>query len=138
MARHSAPTSRRRALLRAGLTFTAAGAVIGLGGAAAQAAPAAPVPASGPDSELAEAGKAAGEGLAGAVGHSLAGSLGPVKSLQLNPLAKTGVDPLDNAVGTQIADFKPLSTAVVTDSITQGGGLQDLPLVGPVTGLLPG
>ncbi|MFF2188646.1 hypothetical protein [Streptomyces sp. NPDC058155] len=138
MARHSAPTSRRRALLRAGLMFTAAGAVIGLGGAAAQAAPAAPVPASGPDSELAEAGKAAGEGLAGAAGHSLAGSLGPVKSLQLNPLAKTGVDPLDNAVGTQIADFKPLSTAVVTDSITQGGGLQDLPLVGPVTGLLPG
>lgn len=48
------------------------------------------------------------------------------------------MDPLDNAVGTQIADFKPLSTAVVTDSITQGGGLQDLPLVGPVTKLLPG
>lgn len=138
MAHHSAPTTRHRALLRAGLTFTAAGAVIGLGGAAAQAAPAAPVPASGSDSELAEAGAAAGEGLAGAVGHTLAGGLGPVKSLQLNPLAKTGVDPLDNAVGTQIADFKPLSTAVVTDSITQGGGLQDLPLVGPVTGLLPG
>ncbi|AQU66850.1 hypothetical protein [Streptomyces niveus] len=138
MARHSAPTSRRRALLRAGLTFTAAGAVIGLGGAAAQAAPAAPVPASGPDSELAEAGAAASSGLAGAVGHTLAGGLGPVKSLQLNPLAKTGVDPLDNAVGTQIADFKPLSTAVVTDSITEGGGLQDLPLVGPVTKLLPG
>lgn len=138
MARHSAPTPRRGALLRAGLTLTAAGAVIGLGGAAAQAAPAAPVPASGPDSELAAAGEAAGEGLAGGLGHSLAGGLGPVKNLQLNPLAKTGVDPLDNAVGTQVADFKPLSTASLTDSVTQGGGLKDLPLVGPVTGLLPG
>ncbi|WP_329382581.1 hypothetical protein [Streptomyces sp. NBC_01716] len=138
MARHSAPTSRRRALLRAGLTITAAGAAIGLGGAAAQAAPAAPVPASGPDSELAAAGAAATDGLAGALGHSLAGGLGPVKNLQLNPLAKTGVDPLDNAVGTQIADFKPLSTAMLTDSVTKGGGLKDLPLVGPVTGLLPG
>lgn len=138
MARHSAPPTRRRALLRAGLTFTAAGAVIGLGGAAAQAAPAAPVPASGPDSELAEAGAAATAGLSGALGHSLAGGVGPVKNLQLNPLAKTGVDPLDNAVGTQVADFKPLSTAVVTESITQGGGLKDLPVVGPATRLLPG
>ncbi|MET9555786.1 hypothetical protein [Streptomyces sp. NPDC006645] len=138
MARHSAPTPRRRALLRAGLTLTAAGAAIGLGGAAAQAAPATPVPASGPDSELAEAGEAAGAGLAGALGHTVAGGLGPVKNLQLNPLAKTGVDPLDNAVGTQIADFKPLSTAAVTDSVTQGGGLKDLPVVGPVVGLLPG
>ncbi|WP_405795368.1 hypothetical protein [Streptomyces sp. NBC_01506] len=138
MARHSAPTARRRALVRAGLTFTAAGAVIGLGGAAAQAAPAAPVPASGPDSALAESSAAAAEGLTGALGHSLAGGVGPVKNLQLNPLAKTGVDPLDNAVGTQVADFKPLSTAVVTESITEGGGLKDLPLVGPATGLLPG
>ncbi|WP_405613195.1 hypothetical protein OG292_13215 [Streptomyces sp. NBC_01511] len=137
MARHSAPTSRRRALLRAGLTLTAAGAAIGLGGAA-QAAPAAPVPASGPDSALAEAGSAAGAGLAGALGHTAAGGLGPIKNLQLNPLANTGVDPLDNAVGTQVADFKPLSTAAVTDSVTQGGGLKDLPLVGPATGLLPG
>ncbi|MEV6472396.1 hypothetical protein AB0M77_09185, partial [Streptomyces sp. NPDC051657] len=30
--------------------------------------------------------------------------------LQLHPLANTGVDPLDNAVGTQVADFKPLTT----------------------------
>ncbi|MEV0780717.1 hypothetical protein ACIBLA_01650 [Streptomyces sp. NPDC050433] len=138
MARHTAPTARHRALLRAGLTLTAAGAAIGLGGTAAQAAPAAPVPASDQDSALAEAGAAAGAGLTGALGHTLAGGIGPVKSLQLNPLAKTGVDPLDNAVGTQIADFKPLSTAAVTDSVTQGGGLEDLPLVGPVVGLLPG
>lgn len=96
------------------------------------------MPASGPDSALAEAGKAAGAGLAGGLGHGLAGALGPVKDLQLNPLAKTGVDPLDNAVGTQVADFKPLSTAVLTESVTEGGGLEDLPLVGPATGLLPG
>lgn len=37
MARHALSRSRRRALLRAGLTVTAVGAALGAGGAAAQA-----------------------------------------------------------------------------------------------------
>jgi hypothetical protein len=48
------------------------------------------------------------------------------------------VDPLDNAVGTQVADFKPVSTAMATDNITKGQALEDLPVAGPVAAsLLP-
>ncbi|SCE53659.1 hypothetical protein GA0115235_12361, partial [Streptomyces sp. DpondAA-F4a] len=54
------------------------------------------------------------------------------------PARRTGADPLDNAVGAQIADFKPVTTAIVTDPLTSGGALADLPLVGKVTGLITG
>ncbi|MFD3948104.1 hypothetical protein [Streptomyces sp. NPDC058579] len=127
MARHKESRSARRgALLRAGLTATAAGAaVLGLGGAAQAAAPL-PLPV---DSLV---GSDAASAL-GATGHAV----GPLTNLQLDPLANTGVDPLDNGLGTQVADFKPVGTNLVTDHVTKGGGLDDLPLVGEVTGLLP-
>ncbi|MEV0000626.1 hypothetical protein ACGFYP_19630 [Streptomyces sp. NPDC048370] len=126
MARHKqSRTARRGALLKAGLTATAAGAaVLGLG-ASAQAAPL-PLPV---DSLVGSDATAA----LGATGHAV----GPLTSLQLDPLANTGVDPLDNGIGTQVADFKPVGTNVVTDHVTKGGGLDDLPVVGEVTGLLP-
>ncbi|WP_030969145.1 hypothetical protein [Streptomyces sp. NRRL S-1824] len=133
MARHALSRSRRRALLRAGLTVTAVGAALGAGGAAAQAAPLPVVPASGADSSLGEVGDATG-GATGALGHAVS----PITQLQLDPLANTGVDPLANGVGTQVADFKPLSTGVATDPLTSGGALKDLPVVGQVTGLLHG
>ncbi|MFG2596971.1 hypothetical protein [Streptomyces sp. NPDC048462] len=137
MARHALSKSRRRALLRAGLTVTAVGAALGAGGAAAQAAPLPAVPATGSDSSgLGAATDAAGGAVAGALGQSLDNSIAPVTHLRLDPLAGTGTDPLDNAVGTQIADFKPVSTALVTDPLTSGGALKDLPVVGQVTGLL--
>ncbi|MET7786402.1 hypothetical protein ABZS93_07200 [Streptomyces sp900116325] len=129
MARHALSRSRRRALLRAGLTVTAVGAALGAGGAAAQAAPLPVVPASGADSSLDAVG-----GATGALGPAVS----PLTQLQLDPLANTGVDPLANGVGTQVADFKPLSTGVVTDPLTSGGALKDLPVVGQVTGLLHG
>ncbi|WP_327273333.1 hypothetical protein OG609_15350 [Streptomyces sp. NBC_01224] len=119
MARHALSRSRRRALLRAGLTVTAVGAALGAGGAAAQAAPLPLVPATGADT--------------GALGHSLHNGTAPVTDLRLDPLAGTGTDPLNNTVETQIADFKPLSTATVTDPVTSGGALKDLPVVGQVT-----
>ncbi|MFJ4919791.1 hypothetical protein [Streptomyces sp. NPDC088725] len=134
MARHAAPTPPRRALLRAGLTVTAAGAVLGLAGTAAQAAPASPLAVSDIDSPLPGAGTAAVNGLTGAVGYSL----DPITKLKLNPLAHTGVDPLDNAVGTQVADFKPVSTASLTAPLTDGAALSDLPVVGGVTKLVTG
>ncbi|MFI5754373.1 hypothetical protein [Streptomyces sp. NPDC051569] len=138
MARYAAPTSPRRTLLRAGLTLTAAGAALGLGGAAAQAAgPAAPAAATDTGNQITEAGTVAGQSLTSALQHATAGGLAPVTHLKLNPLAGTGVDPLDNAVGTQVADFKPLSTATVTDPVTRGGALKDLPVVGTVVGMLP-
>ncbi|MET4648104.1 hypothetical protein OG894_17725 [Streptomyces sp. NBC_01724] len=133
MARHALSRSRRRALLRAGLTVTAVGAALGAGGAAAQAAPLPVVPASGADSSLGAVGDATG-GATGALGHAVS----PITQLQLDPLANTGVDPLANGVGTQVADFKPLSTGVATDPLTSGGALKDLPVVGQVAGLLHG
>lgn len=115
-------------MLRVGLTVTAAGAALGLSGAAAQAAGTSAQQASG----------ATAQALTGAVGNVVKGAALPVTNLQLDPLAKTGVDPLDNGVGTQIADFKPVSTKTLTDPVTQGGALGSLPVTGQVTSLLGG
>ncbi|MGY0018262.1 hypothetical protein [Streptomyces sp. cg35] len=133
MARHAArknpmPASgTRRALLRAGLTVTAAGAAVAAGAVTASAAPAEGVDTSGPVQTLTQA-----------VNASTTYGLGPAKDLQLDPLAGTGVDPLDNVVGTQVADFKPVDTGMVTDPLTSGSSLSELPVVGPATGVLPG
>ncbi|GAA3119651.1 hypothetical protein ACFQ0X_17665 [Streptomyces rectiviolaceus] len=133
MARHAAASKHlSRALLRAGLTVTVAGTALGIGGAATANAAPAPTP------QASENLPAAGAGVFRAVQEVTAGGLGPVKELKLNPLAGTGVDPLDNAVGTRIADFKPVSTAPVTAPLTKGGALNDLPLVSQAAGLLPG
>ncbi|MFI9581142.1 hypothetical protein ACIHCQ_04730 [Streptomyces sp. NPDC052236] len=135
MARHAISNNQRRGLLRLGLTVVAAGAALGAGGTAAQAAPASAAPAAPlmPVDSLGD-----NLNVMAAFEHALPGALGPVKDLQLDPLANTGVDPLDNVVGTQIADFKPLSSAIATDPLTKGGALRDLPLAGELTGLLPG
>ncbi|WP_406146376.1 hypothetical protein [Streptomyces sp. NBC_01012] len=151
MARHALSKSRHRTLLRTGLTLTALGAALGAGGAAAaQAAPLPAPPATGADTAtgadaagtedgaLASVGDAAEPALNSVLGYGIVGAVKPVTELQLDPLAGTGVDPLDNAVGTQIADFKPVTTALVTDPITSGAALADLPLVGEVTGLITG
>ncbi|MEU6679394.1 hypothetical protein [Streptomyces sp. NPDC046853] len=133
MARHATASKHlSRALLRAGLTVSVAGTALGIGGAAT--ASAAPVPVPQASDNL----PAAGAGVLRAVEEVSAGGIGPLKQLKLNPLAGTGSDPLDNALGTQIADFKPVSTAPVTAPLTEGAALGDLPLVGEATGLLPG
>ncbi|WP_093799373.1 hypothetical protein [Streptomyces sp. Wb2n-11] len=129
MARHTSSGSRRCALLRVGLAVTAAGAALAAGGGAAQAAGAPPE-----GSGAAATGRALAEGL----GHAAAGGAAPVKTLPLNPMAGTGVDPLDNSVGTRVADFEPVGTAAVTAPLTRGDALQDLPAAGPATDLLPG
>lgn len=94
-----------RAGLSAGLTLSAASAAVLSASGAAQAAD--PL-------ELGEA--------VSSVGYAV----DPVTDLQLNPLANTGVDPLDNGVGTQIADFQPISTTAVTGPISNGASLSDL------------
>ncbi|HEY5835128.1 hypothetical protein [Streptomyces sp.] len=78
------------------------------------------------------------QSVTGALHDGAAGGIGPVKHLTLDPLANTGSDPLDNAVGTRIADFQPVSTASVTGPIARGGSLSTLPVVGTAVGLLPG
>ncbi|MEU6013689.1 hypothetical protein ABZ826_06335 [Streptomyces sp. NPDC047515] len=138
MARHALSESRRRTPLRAGLTVTAVGAALCAGGAAAQAAPLPLAPAAGTDSRLGGLGEAADSAVTGAVGQSLRSGTAPVTHLRLDPLAGTGTDPLDNAVGTQVADFKPLSTAAVTGPLSGGGALKDLPVAGQVAGVLHG
>ncbi|MFI6091688.1 hypothetical protein [Streptomyces sp. NPDC051218] len=131
MARHATASKHlSRVLLRAGLTVTVAGTALGIGGAATANA--------APEPSASENLPAAGAGVLRAVEEVTAGGLGPTKELKLNPLAGTGSDPLDNALGTQIADFKPVSTAPLTAPLTQGAALKDLPVVGPATSVLPG
>ncbi|MEU2163975.1 hypothetical protein [Streptomyces sp. NPDC019208] len=107
-------------LRAAGLTVTALGAALGAGAAPAQAAHA--------DGH----GSATVNALADTVGYVGA----PVENVPLNPLAHTGVDPLDNGVGTQVADFKAIETRHVTGSL---GTPREVPLAGPLLGgLVPG
>lgn len=134
MPSHARPKPSRipRTLLRAGLVLSAAGAALAAGGAAtASAAPASATEHSTDTGATASA-------LTGALLHSAAGGIGPVKNLKVDPLANTPVDPLANAVGTQIADFKPVGTTLVTGPLSSGSALRDLPLVGAVTKVLPG
>lgn len=119
------------------LTATAAAAVVVPAGAATEAA-AAPADSTGhgitdalPTGAL--TGMLPTQSATGALGYGIA----PVRDLRLDPLAESGTDPLDNAIGSQVADFRPVSTAAVTGPVTSGGSLGTLPLVGQATGLLP-
>jgi hypothetical protein len=70
--------------------------------------------------------------LTGTVGYVT----GPIAGLKPNPLAGTGVDPLDNGLGTQLADFRPLTSQALTGPIAQAQSIGSIPVVGQVTGLL--
>jgi hypothetical protein len=52
---------------------------------------------------------------------------GPVAGLKPNPLAGTGVDPLDNGVGTQLADFQPLTSQALTGPVAQAQSIGSIP-----------
>lgn len=124
------PSSLRTALA---LTLTAAAAAVAAPAVAAEAAPlpvrnaADVLPASGLTSALPT------QSVTGALGNAVA----PVRDLKLDPFNNTAVDPLNNAVGSQVADFKPLSTAAVTGPVARGGSLGTLPVLGTATGALP-
>ncbi|GAB7031415.1 hypothetical protein AB0G35_08365 [Streptomyces sp. NPDC021749] len=154
MPSHARPKPSRvpRTLLRAGLVVSAAGAALAGGGAATAGAAPASTPHHGPDHHGPDHhspdrhGKeqrstdtgATASALTGALLHSAAGGVGPLKNVQVDPLANTPVDPLANAVGTQVADFKPLSTTLVTGSLSRGAAVRDVPLVNKVERVLPG
>ncbi|WP_330459476.1 hypothetical protein OIB37_22965 [Streptomyces sp. NBC_00820] len=70
--------------------------------------------------------------LTGTVGYVT----GPVAGLKPNPLAGTGVDPLDNGLGTQVADFKPVATTALTAPVAQARSLGSIPVLGQAMGLL--
>ncbi|MGV9311525.1 hypothetical protein ACWDR0_04945 [Streptomyces sp. NPDC003691] len=125
-------TTSRRIAVGAGLTVAAVAAALGTGGAA-QAAPAT-VPSAG--ETLGSALSGPGSGVTDALTNSVLG-IAYLKEHQLNPLAKTGVDPLANGIGTQIADFKPIGTDLVTGPLADGAALQDLPVIGKLVKGLP-
>ncbi|MFF7135003.1 hypothetical protein ACFZBZ_21915 [Streptomyces sp. NPDC008196] len=129
MARHTHPTAQR--------TLTAlatAGAALGAGAgvAAADTEPVVDVMRTRPTSLGSVNPQAGLQSLTGTVGYVT----GPVAGLKPNPLAGTGVDPLDNGVGTQLADFQPLTSQALTGPVAQAQSIGSMPVVGQVAGLL--
>jgi hypothetical protein len=154
--RRLSPTPRTRLLLRAGLTVTAAGAVVGGTAAAASAsastsAPSAPSAADAtdggglPEGSQKQLGtpmgsfntgvlhRPAGEVSRG-VGAAAPSALAPAQNLRLNPFARSNVDPASNTVGTGVADSPSVSTAAVTAPIARGGSVNQV--VDHITGPL--
>ncbi|MFI0505108.1 hypothetical protein ACH3WN_20035 [Streptomyces albogriseolus] len=111
MARHKAP--RTPVVRRSMAVLATAGAALGVAAAASAAQAQAQVL---PDN-------------AGQV-------VGTVADLKPNPLAGTGVDPLDNGVGTQVADFRGLDSRAVTGPAAQAESVGGIPGVGTVTDAL--
>ncbi|CAL9441992.1 hypothetical protein SUDANB6_02259 [Streptomyces sp. enrichment culture] len=142
MARHAIPRTpvpRTPVARRALAVLATASAALGAGAAAAFAAPAQPAAPGGVTHTRPAPTDAAGprtglEATAGTVRHVA----GPVAGLRPNPLAGTGADPLDNGVGTQVADFKPLDSRTVTGPVTQAPSVGGVPAVGRAAGLLGG
>lgn len=117
--RHAAPRRRAPGLGPLGrltaLAATATGVVLAASAGSAAAAP------------RVETGRLDPAQALHATEAALAHAVAPVTELQLNPLANTGSDPLDNSVGTQIADFRPLSTQPLLGPLADGASLSDLP-----------
>ncbi|MET8859970.1 MULTISPECIES: hypothetical protein [unclassified Streptomyces] len=131
MARHAA---QRNTLARTTARIAATVGVVAAGAAVATPAFAETAPAvhTRPAS-LGDLDPQAGlQGVTGTVGHVT----GPVEGLKPNPLAGTGVDPLDNGVGTQVADFKPLTSKALTGPVAQADSIGGIPVLGKVTGFL--
>ncbi|MGV4888971.1 hypothetical protein ACSR0Z_20640 [Streptomyces viridosporus] len=131
MGRHSAPgaSTVRRTLA----VLATAGAVLGAGAATAAAADSGPPPGA-VDADRSSLGALDPQaGLRSATG-STAHVTGPVADLKPNPLAGTGVDPLDNGVGTQVADFRPVDSRAVTGPVAQAPSVGSVPVVGPAVG----
>ncbi|MGW3632879.1 hypothetical protein ACWD7F_22390 [Streptomyces sp. NPDC005122] len=132
MARHAAgknPTARR-ALVALATAGAALGA--GAGAAAADTAPAVDGMRSHPASTGSLDPQAGTQALYGTLGYIT----GPLAGLKPNPLAGTGVDPLDNGIGAQLADFKPLSSQSLTRPLAQAPSLGSVPVVGQALGSL--
>ncbi|MFF1543004.1 hypothetical protein [Streptomyces sp. NPDC058291] len=135
MARHDSPQTptARRALA----ALATAGVALGAGAGTAAAAAGEPVVdvARTRPTSIGQIDPQAG--LQGALG-SLSYVTGTVSGLKPNPLAGTGVDPLDNGVGTQLADFKPLTSQMLTGPVAQAQSIGSIPVVGDVTKVLGG
>ncbi|MFJ9607915.1 hypothetical protein ACIRS1_16395 [Kitasatospora sp. NPDC101176] len=112
----------------------AVGAAMLLGAGSAQAAPAA-APAPGPATlAKTDVGQAL-NGTTSGLGYGVA----PIKSLRLDPWANSSADVLNNGATVQPDQgLAPVGTGTLTGPLSAGGGVKDLPLVGGLTGALPG
>jgi hypothetical protein len=131
MARHTSrtPATTRRVLV----ALATAGVAVGAGATAAQAATLPVVDGTPRTGSLGTVDPQAGlRAATGTVGYVT----GPVAGLKPNPLAGTGVDPLDNGVGTQVADFRPLASQSVTGPVAQAPSVGSIPVVGQGVGTL--
>ncbi|RST09097.1 hypothetical protein E2C00_26935 [Streptomyces sp. WAC05374] len=118
----------RHTLLKAGLTVTALGAALGVPGGAAHAVVQPP--------QLPQLPKTDPQAALGATMGAVPHVTGVAKNLKVNPLAQTGVDPLNNGLGTQVSDFRPVDTTMLTGSVTSA---PNLPVAGPLLGgVIPG
>jgi hypothetical protein len=129
MARHASPS--RSTARRALIAVAAAGAVVGAGATTA-VADTAPRTGGVDRSAAADDVTPAVKGVTGTVGHVT----GTVAGLKPNPLAGTGVDPLDNGVGTRIADFRPVDSRMLTGPVAEAPSIGSIPVVGQVLGAL--
>ncbi|WP_030746912.1 hypothetical protein [Streptomyces sp. NRRL S-31] len=130
MARHTSP--QHPAAQRALIALATAGAALGAGAATAHA-DAGPQLLNVPwrPTSLGKVDPQAGlTALTGSVGYVT----GPVAGLKPNPLAGTGVDPLDNGLGTQVGDFKPVGSRTVTGPLAQARSLGGVPVAGGLLG----
>ncbi|XUL90648.1 hypothetical protein ACQ86D_31775 [Streptomyces galilaeus] len=134
MARHTSsqhPTAQR-ALVALAIASGALGA--GAATASADTAPVVDVMRTRPTS-LGKIDPAAGlQAVTGTVGYVT----GPVAGLKPNPLAGTGVDPLDNGVATQLADFQPVASQMLTAPVAEAESISRIPVVGQALGVLGG
>jgi hypothetical protein len=127
MARHaSSPHSTAR---RALFAVATAGVALGAGATTAAADTLPVLDGSYRPAGLGKVDPEAGlQSLTGTVGYVT----GPVAGLKPNPLAGTGVDPLDNGVGTQIADFRPVTSNMLTRPVAEAPSLGAVPVAGQV------
>ncbi|MGW0941895.1 hypothetical protein ACWD4O_04980 [Streptomyces sp. NPDC002623] len=135
MARHDSPqnSTGRRALA----ALATAGVALGAGAGSAVAATGEPV-VDGLRTRPTSIGRIDPQaGVQGALG-SLTYVTGAVSGLKPNPLAGTGVDPLDNGVGTQLADFRPITSQMLTGPVAQAQSIGSIPVLGEATKLLGG
>ncbi|MEW2046226.1 hypothetical protein [Streptomyces sp. NPDC005476] len=135
MARHASPQSStgRRALA----ALATAGVALGAGAGTAAAATGEPVLDVVHTRPTSVGHIDPQAGVQGALG-TLSYITGAVSGLKPNPLAGTGVDPLDNGVGTQLADFKPLTSQMLTGPVAQAQSIGSIPVLGEVTKVLGG
>ncbi|MEU3887542.1 hypothetical protein [Streptomyces sp. NPDC029041] len=122
MARHDSPM--KPTAQRALAVLATAGMALGVGAAEAAAGTGSVL-----DMVHTSVGKTDPQAGLEAAGDTLSHTTGAVTGLKPNPLAGTGVDPTDNGVGTEVADFKPMSSREVTGPVAQAPSIGGMPVV---------